>query len=126
MIAMLFRILKRDVTRNRIINLVICLLVAVSAFLLSSGAGLIVQLKTSLDALFEQSVVPHLVQMHAGDLDRDQVATWAAGNPLVDQFQIVQMISVDGSDTGRLGRHRGYRSNGHQFRGPERTVRLPA
>ncbi len=95
--ALFFRILKRDLLRNRIINLVICALVTMSAFLLTGGAGLIVQLATSLDALFEQSKVPHLVQMHAGELDQDGVAAWAAANPLVDEHQIVEMITVDGS-----------------------------
>lgn len=97
MMGILFRILRRNAVRNRVVNLVIVALVAMSAFLLASGAGLIVQLATSLDALFEQSVVPHLVQMHAGDLDRSRVETWAAGNPLVDEYQIVEMITVDGS-----------------------------
>ncbi|MCA1754849.1 MAG: ABC transporter permease [Spirochaeta sp.] len=97
MMAILFRILRRDAVRNRVIMVVIFALVAMSAFLLSSGAGLIVQLKTSIDALFAQSMAPHLVQMHAGELDRKQVEGWAAANPLVDQYQIVEMITVDGS-----------------------------
>ncbi|TVR86954.1 MAG: ABC transporter permease [Spirochaetaceae bacterium] len=97
MMGILFRILRRDVVRNRVINLVIFALVAMSAFMLASGAGLIVQLKTSIDAMFERSMVPHLVQMHAGDIDMERVVTWAAGNALVDQYQIVEMISVDGS-----------------------------
>lgn len=95
--ALFVRILKRDLVRNRIINLVICALVTMSAFLLAGGAGLVVQLATSLDALFEQSKVPHLVQMHAGDLEQDGMAAWAATNPLVDEHQIVEMITVDGS-----------------------------
>jgi len=97
MMAILFRILRRDAVRNRVIMVVIFALVTISAFLLASGAGLIIQLKASLDSLFEQSMAPHLVQMHAGELDRNRVETWAAGNPLVDQYQIVEMITVDGS-----------------------------
>lgn len=97
MIAILFRILRRDAVRNRVIMVVIFALVAMSAFLLASGAGLIVQLTTSIDALFTRSIAPHLVQMHAGDIDRSRVETWAAGNLLVDQHQIVEMITVDGS-----------------------------
>lgn len=100
--GILFRILKRDMVRNRVINLVILALVLLSAFMLASGAGLIVQLTVSIDALFTQSRVPHLVQMHAGELDRDQVEAWAADNSLVDQYQIVEMITVDGSHL-RLG-----------------------
>ena len=110
MMGMIFRILRRDGARNRVVMVVVFSLVTMSAFLLASGAGLIVQLKASLDALFAQSVVPHLVQMHAGDLqldhgpnlDRSRVDEWAAGNPLVDQHQIVEMITVDGSHL-RLG-----------------------
>ncbi len=97
MTGILFRILKRDVVRNRVVNLVIFALVAMSAFMLASGAGLIVQLTTSIDTMFDRSMVPHLVQMHAGDIDMERVVTWAAANPLVDQYQIVEMISVDGS-----------------------------
>ena len=98
MMGILCRILKRDAMRNRVIMVVIFALVSMSAFLLASGAGLIVQLQASLDALFEQSQVPHLVQMHTGEFDRNSVETWTAENPLVDQLQIVEMITVDGSD----------------------------
>lgn len=97
MMALLFRILKRDALRNPVVNLVIVALVAMSAFLLAGGTGLIVQLVTSLDAMFEQAIVPHVVQMHAGELDRNGVERWAAGNPLVEEHQISEMITVDGS-----------------------------
>ncbi len=97
MTGVLLRILRRDVMRNRVIIVVIFMLVALSAFLLASGSGLVIQLMTSLDAMFERSMTPHVVQMHAGDLDRDRIKAWATDNPLVSQHQIVEMIAVDGS-----------------------------
>jgi len=97
MIGMLFRMLRREARRNAIVMLVVFAMVAISAFLSASGAGLIVELVSSLNALFERSVAPHVVQMHSGEFNEREIERWARSQPLVDRYQIAEMIAVDGS-----------------------------
>jgi putative ABC transport system permease protein len=92
----LFRILKRDVLRTKGVVIVVFAFVMLSALLMAGGTGLVVQLQGALDALFVAAKAPDFVQMHAGDLDRERVAEWAATHPLVRAHQTVEMITVDG------------------------------
>lgn len=71
--------------------------IALSAMLIAGGAGLIVELNNSIVSLFEVSKAPHFVQMHAGEVDRGEIAAWAKSIPLVQDLQVVEMITLDGS-----------------------------
>ncbi len=77
--------------------MVICAFVALSALLVAGGARMIVELDGALEALFADAVVPHVVQMHAGDLDPDEIKAWAEAQELVSRTQIVEMVTIDGS-----------------------------
>jgi putative ABC transport system permease protein len=94
---MVLRILKKDLRRNRLITSVLFLFICLSALLAAAGSGLIITLVESLDSLFVQSKAPHFVQMHAGEIDKESIAGWAAANPLVKAHQIVEMLNIDGS-----------------------------
>lgn len=91
------RILKKDFLRKKGIMLIVFLFIFMSAFLMSAGSNLIVELSNSLNALFHSSRAPHFVQMHAGPIDKPAVRTWARENNQVDEFQLVEMITMDGS-----------------------------
>ena len=91
------KILKKDFLRKKGVMLIVFLFIMLSAFLMSAGSHLIVELSTSLNALFSAARSPHFVQMHAGDLDRNEVKRWAQRNPLVDEYQLVEMVTMDGS-----------------------------
>ena len=93
----LLRILTKDFIKKKGIMLIVFTFIMLSAFLMSVGSNLIVELNNSLDALFSAARVPHYVQMHAGSLDPQKIEQWAEGNPLVEEYQLVEMITMDGS-----------------------------
>lgn len=92
----LFRILKRDLSRSRGTMALVFAFVTLSALLMSGGAGLVVTLAGALDGLFEAARVPDVVQMHTGDIDYDRLNQWAESNPMVAAYQTAEMITVDG------------------------------
>lgn len=94
---LIFRMLKREFLRKRSIFIVIFFFISLSAFLMANGASLIVQLGSSLDAFFEKAKIPHFVQMHSGEFDSDNVRKWSLDNDLVEDFQLVEMISLPGN-----------------------------
>lgn len=94
---MILRILKNDIQRNIKISLVVFVFITLSALLLATGSHLIADTISALNLLFSRAKTPHYVQMHAGEIDRQEIERWAEGNDMVKAYQIVEMISIDGS-----------------------------
>jgi len=92
-----FKMVKKDFLRKKAVTVVVFSFVLLAALLVATGSNLVVQLTASLDYLFERARVPHFVQMHAGDIDRETIGDWARTSPMVKEHQVVEMITVDGS-----------------------------
>src|SRR6056297_12175 len=92
-----YKIVKKDFLRKKAVTLVVFSFVLLASMLVATGSNLVVQLTASLDYLFERAKVPHFVQMHAGDIDREIIGDWARTNPMVKEHQVVEMLTVDGS-----------------------------
>jgi len=69
-----------------------------AAFLAASASNMVAELSNSIEVLFTKSRVPHFVQMHAGELDRNQMEDFAAGNRFVQDSQLVEMVNIHGAD----------------------------
>ena len=95
---MLWKIFKKDLLRKKVITLVVFAFILLSALLVASGANMIVELSSALNALFATAEVPHFVQMHVGEVDRAAIDRWAAADSRVQAQQTVEMITVDGSN----------------------------
>lgn len=93
----LYRIFRKDLKRKRGTMTGVFIFIMLSSLLVSSGSRLIIELNNSLEYLFETAKVPHFVQMHSGDFDRRMLKQWSVSNNLVADYQIVEMISIDGS-----------------------------
>jgi len=92
------RMLRKDLLRKKLITIVVFTFIFLSALLVASGTNLIIELSTSLNALFTRASTPHFMQMHAGPLDQAEIDSWAAANDMVTDQQTVEMITVDGSN----------------------------
>ncbi|WP_293198249.1 FtsX-like permease family protein [Paenibacillus sp.] len=90
--------LRNDLMRKKGITAALFIFVLLAALLVSSGSRMIMELTSSIQYLFSESKTPHFVQMHAGQLDQVQVNTWAEGNAMVEQHQIVEMVNIDGAN----------------------------
>ncbi len=93
----IFRILARDLRRNRGTMLLVFAFVTLSALLVAGGTGLIVTLNGALDTLFHAARVPDVVQMHSGTIDVDALDAWVSSRDEVEEYQVDEMISIDGS-----------------------------
>jgi putative ABC transport system permease protein len=93
----MLRILKKDFLRKKGAMLVVFAFIALATMLLAGGANLIVELDSSISSLFITARSPHFVQMHSGELDKEEVIVWARSMPQVQALQFVEMISIDGS-----------------------------
>src|SRR5699024_12436220 len=65
-IHMLFRIVKKDLRKQKTINIMVGLFILLSGLLIASGTTILVDMTGSIQTLFTKSKPPHFVQMHAG------------------------------------------------------------
>lgn len=71
--------------------------VALATMLAASAAALVITATGASESLMRQARTPHFLQMHAGDVDLDRVADFAATNPLVEQWAVSEFLNVDGA-----------------------------
>jgi len=95
---MIFKILKNDFLRKKVITVAVFLFILLSALLMASGTNLLINLNNSIDYLFKRAAVPHFVQSHAGDIDQGKIDEWSSGNQYVKKQQTVEMINISGEE----------------------------
>lgn len=92
---MLKRILKHDLIKNKVISLILFLSIVLSAFLTASSFHMTMELTGSLSSFFKKSIAPDFVQMHAGEINQDEIDAWSHANDLVLEQQTVEMVNID-------------------------------
>lgn len=91
------RYLRRDLVKNKGVNLALLLILTMSAFLMCTGAVVMERLVGSVDALFEQAQPPHFLQMHTGSVDAEALALFAGKHREIESWLVEDMIGFDGA-----------------------------
>lgn len=92
-----FKIFKNDINRKKTSTIVLFIFLFISSTLASSGAVLIKETSGALKNFFQAAAVPDFIQMHAGDIDRDEVKNWVFSHEEIKDLQILEMLSIKGS-----------------------------
>src|SRR6056297_703110 len=95
---MIFKILKKDLSRKKIITAAVFIFIMLSAMLMASGSNMIINLLNSIDYLIETASAPHFTQSHTGDFDQEIIDEWSSNNDLIDKQQTIEMINISGSN----------------------------
>ncbi|MGO1929517.1 MAG: FtsX-like permease family protein [Microbacterium gubbeenense] len=69
--------------------------VAIASVVAGLGAVLAAQVVTSSTALLDEGRAPDLAQMHAGEVDPDAIAQFAATDPSVTGFELAELVAID-------------------------------
>jgi putative ABC transport system permease protein len=93
---MLGRILKKDISRNKVITATLFLFIFLAAMLVSGAVNIIITLFGSMDSLFALSNAPHYVQMHSGEINQHEIDDFARNTPMVKSQQTVAMLGING------------------------------
>ena len=95
---MLHRMAVRGLQRELPVALTLGTLILLSVVLAAAGTGLLTRLVGASEGLLERARAPHLAQMHAGDLDPEQIVSWAQERREVTAVQIQPQLLIDGDD----------------------------
>src|SRR5690625_7490347 len=93
---MLHRMAIRGLRRELPVALTLSTLILLSVLLAAAGTGLLTRLVGASDGLLERARAPHLAQMHAGDLNSEQITSWAQERHEVPAAQIQRQPLIDG------------------------------
>ncbi|GCF94157.1 ABC transporter permease [Enterococcus florum] len=95
---MYWRIVKNDVLQSKLITITTLLFVTVASVLVALAMILSVNLTSSIDTLMEEAKVPHYMQMHAGELDRERLDRFARNNENVAAYEASEFLNIEGSN----------------------------
>lgn len=95
---MIFRLIKKDFKKNKVITLTLFMFILLSAMLVSSALMIVTELNGSLTHLFEKTNVPSYVQMYKGNLSQKNIDTFSRKNDLVKAQQTVTMLGISGEN----------------------------
>ena len=92
------RMIVRDFRRNRGVTVILVVLMMLSVVLATASAGTLVRLVGASSDLMERADAPHVVQLHVGPYDQEQVDAWAAERPEVAHHQTMTLLGIDGAN----------------------------
>ncbi|MEJ8766962.1 FtsX-like permease family protein [Oceanobacillus sp. HCA-5259] len=91
------RIIRNDLFRNKLISITTLLFITVATTLVSLVAILTINLIGSIDTLTKQAQVPDFLQMHSGDIDKQQIQSFAAAHENVKDMQVLDFLNITGA-----------------------------
>ncbi|MFW5790607.1 MAG: FtsX-like permease family protein [Bacillota bacterium] len=96
-------IVKNDLKRNKTINITLLVFIVLSAFLVSLGTMIPIQLFSSINNMYEIARPPHFMQMHVGDFSQADVDRFAREIDYIEAWQTVEMIDIFGNNIQVIG-----------------------
>ena len=95
---MYLKLIYNDIKRSRTLTATVVIFVASAAMLVTLAASLIVSLSSAMDSLMSAAETPHFMQMHSGEIDSERLSAFAGGNSLVEEYQLLEFLNIDGAD----------------------------
>lgn len=93
---MLLSLIKKDLKRNKAINMVLILFLILSACLLSSAALITCRLLGSIDNIYKIAKPPHFLQMHKGEYSQEEIDRFVKSMENIEDEVTVEMLDIEG------------------------------
>lgn len=94
---MLKKILKKDLSRNKLIITILFIFMMLASMLTASAISLVLELSGSVKILFEKSAAPHYVQMYAGEINQEEIDSFSDKTALVSKQQTASLLNINGA-----------------------------
>lgn len=92
------QIIKNDIRKNKLVTTTITAFILVAAMLTALAASLTVNLFGAIDNMLLSAKSLHYMQMHTGDVDMEQLRSFADANNNVEDYQVLEFLNLEGSD----------------------------
>lgn len=92
------KIIKNDIRKSKLITAMIMAFILVAAMLTALAASLTVNLFGAIDNMLLSAKSFHYMQMHTGDVDMEQLKSFADANDNVENYQVLKFLNIEGAD----------------------------
>ena len=87
-----------DIKANKGITATITAFIIVASMLISVAFMVTVTLFGAINNSMLIAKTPHFLQMHSGDIDKVRLNQFADNNALVEQYELMEFLNIEGSD----------------------------
>lgn len=91
---MIKRMIKNDFIRNKVITVTLVIFLILSSFLMAVGTMAFLQLRNSMEGIFDIAKPPHFLQMHTGELDQSAIDEFSNNFDYIDKEETVEMLNI--------------------------------
>ena len=91
------RLIVNDLQANKLVAVSTCIFMAASALLLGLSILLFGSLSSSIDCLMETAQTPDFLQMHAGEIDEEELALFSEERGDVEAMQVCRFLNLQNS-----------------------------
>ena len=95
---LLLNYVRKDYARNKVITTALTIFLLLSTVLMAGGLRVAGTVISSLNGLNALAMPPDYIQMHKGDIDRDQFDQFVDDKDYINQAIIVSMLNVNNSN----------------------------
>lgn len=88
------RLIINDFKANKLVSISTCIFMAVSAMLLGLSILLFGSLSSAIDGLMLEAKTPDFLQMHAGEIDEEQIARFSESRSDVESMQVCGFLNL--------------------------------
>ncbi len=92
------KLIINDIKKSKLISITSTAFILLAAMLTSLAAILSVSLFTSIDSMMKNAVTPHFLQMHSGEINRQQLLNFADKQGNVQDFQVSSFLNIEGAE----------------------------
>jgi putative ABC transport system permease protein len=92
------KIIKNDIRKSKLITGTITAFILAAAMLTALALSLMVNLFGAIDNMLLSAKSVHFMQMHTGDIDLEQLQSFAVGNDSVEDYQVLEFLNIEGAD----------------------------
>ena len=100
---MYLQILKKDLKRKRVMNVILLVFIILASMFMSSGVSNIITVTTALDSYFEMADVPDYFAFSENKSSDQDICGTLENASAIDEFRIEEFVSMSQSNITRVG-----------------------
>ncbi len=92
---MLKKIIVNEIKQHKFNAFTITLFISLSTLLLGLAIILNVTLISNVNKVMEKAKVPHYMQMHSGDISKEELDKFASSEEIIEEYQLVEFVNFE-------------------------------
>lgn len=98
------KLIWNDIRQNKLLSFVTLVFMTITAMLLALTVLLFANLLGAIDDLMAKAQTPDFLQMHAGEIDREEISQFAGKHDEIKEWQVCRFLNLENSSVSLGGK----------------------